>query len=238
MAWSGRALGALCAAVAASAAAAPASHAVPPEVFTWKDLRRVDLKVTEGSIGTETGGLLGVTDTRLRTTSWVMRAVQARGPWARHARLRFLYHGRLTSRPPGPGIWPQIGLKLRTPNTCNVLYVMWHQHVSQVVVTVKRNPGLDTHAECTKVPGHGYTTLREIPVPRDHRFGGWQTLEARTAATPGHLDLQVFANGREVFHDLLFASQFGPFTGVGALDGPIGLRSDGGSFSFSLGREP
>lgn len=219
-------------ALAGSGVLAPESRAVPPEVFTWRDIPRFGIVVTTGSISPPFYSW----STDLSTRSAAMRAVQRARPWARHARLRFLYHG------PGPKVddyaWPQIGLKLRAKDTCNLLYVMWHMHTSEVVVAVKRNPGLDTHEECKKRPDAGYTTLKQIPVPRDHRFGGWQTLEARTHHTSDRLLLWVFANGRQVFHELLYASQFGPFTGPEALDGPIGLRSDAGVFQFRLGREP
>lgn len=59
----------------------------------------------------------------------------------------------------------QLGLKLFSEDTCNLLYVMWRfDPPSQIAVSLKRNPGQSSHVECTN---HGYRNLRpswSVPV--------------------------------------------------------------------------
>jgi hypothetical protein len=60
----------------------------------------------------------------------------------------------------------QLGLKLLAQDTCNLLYVMWRSAPrSELVVSLKSNPGQTRHVECGS---RGYTRLRSeraLPVP-------------------------------------------------------------------------
>lgn len=118
----------------------------------------------------------------------------------------------------------QIGLRLRAPDVCNVINVMWWiEPAPTIQVTVKRNPGLSTHAECLD---HGYSvvapeakavvaTPRIVPGMR-HRLRG--RLTGRR--------LEVWADRRLVWAGVLPAAAIG-------LRGPAGLRTDNGDFVVS-----
>jgi hypothetical protein len=53
----------------------------------------------------------------------------------------------------------QIGLKLRSQDPCNLLYVMWRVEDQRIVVQIKRNPGQSTSSACGN---NGYGTVRDI----------------------------------------------------------------------------
>jgi hypothetical protein len=60
----------------------------------------------------------------------------------------------------------QVGLKLRAEDGCNLVYAMWRLDPKPMIeVSVKRNPGQRTHAECGP---RGYTKVKpelEAPLP-------------------------------------------------------------------------
>ena len=112
---------------------------------------------------------------------------------------------------------------------------MWMQEPNPSIrVSAKRNPGKDESDECGP---NGYTSLADIykaPIPaRDHRR---RTLTVHTQRVGdsyvGGLIMYVFAQGELVW------SGFLPHSIVAGLDGPIGVRSDSGNYSFKLEREP
>ena len=77
----------------------------------------------------------------------------------RHVLLQFRYRGQTPNpEPNGSGeIVEQVGIKLRTLNTCNVLYVMWRITPPEgIVVKLKRNPGQCHHKECG---ANGYISI-------------------------------------------------------------------------------
>jgi hypothetical protein len=81
------------------------------------------------------------------------------GSLGRRASLRFRFQGpsRETARLRSGQKRAQLGLKLLSPDTCNVLYVMWrHGEKAAIEVSLKRNPGQTTHAECQN---RGYSRL-------------------------------------------------------------------------------
>lgn len=153
-----------------------------------------------------------------------MRGVAARA-FARSAEMAFAYHG--ASRDVAPlasgELRRQIGLKLRAQDTCNVIYVMWHAEPTPgVFVSVKRNPGKSTHAECG---AGGYLNLaprartQSPEMTRDGVHVMRADLDGRT--------LRVLADGVLVWEGDLPDAAF-------EFDGPAGVRADNGVFDFAL----
>src|SRR5215470_3304543 len=124
-------------------------------------------RVTREQLCVTTGDVTAAEDGLLRVDVPEMRAVVASGP-ARtvEARLRYLGPTADVKRLASGELRRQFGFKLRAANTCNVVYVMWHiEPDSRLAVSVKRNPGMTTHAQCD---AHGYrnpTPSRHAPVP-------------------------------------------------------------------------
>lgn len=109
----------------------------------------------------------------------------------------------------------QIGLKLRARDTCNVIYVMWHiEPDERIAVSIKRNAGQRTHAECG---ARGYVNLRPRrsgPV-RAVRVGSSHTLRAVLEGG----ELTVWADGTLAWEGSLPSN-------LVDFDGPVGLRTD------------
>lgn len=204
----------------AAVAAGPASAAAP----AWHPLHAGDLEVSEGA-------LAPAGRAALRTDSPKMRAVQRDG--GRHATralLIFRSQGDSTTvEPLGSGqIRRQIGLKLRATDPCNLLYVMWRSvPVPSVVVSAKRNPGQTTSAQCGN---RGYTDLATIPL---------QGLAASDQAAH-RLDVRTrrTASGTMLVSVRLDAGKARglavPPALASGLAGPVGVRSDNGTYTFRL----
>jgi len=141
------------------------------------------------------------------------------------AEIRFRYLGPTSgSKPLASGeLRRQIGLKLRAQDTCNLLYVMWHiEPDTRLAVTIKRNPGMHTHAQCG---ARGYVTVkgentRGLPSVSP---GGSHSLRAEMRGDR----LRVLADGQ-----LAWEGSVG--TLVAEFDGPVGLRTDNGRFEFEI----
>jgi hypothetical protein len=109
----------------------------------------------------------------------------------------------------------QLGLELLARDTCNLLYVMWRQEPrSELVVSVKRNVGQSTHAECENRGYHRLRPSRSAPVPRLEP-GKRYSLSA--SIEQGALD--VWLDGTSLWHGALDAAAL-------ELSGRAGLRSD------------
>lgn len=115
----------------------------------------------------------------------------------------------------------QLGLKLRAQNGCNLVYVMWRlenkQGVPFVEVSVKRNPGQRTHAQCgtdgyTKIKPVKDSSLALVPVLT---AGATHTLRAAIAGD----ELRAWIDDKLVWRGTLPDS-------ARDLVGPAGLRSD------------
>lgn len=199
--------------VAAAANAGPAR---------WQPVALPRLDVTSGTIAPQSGTTLATQSAELRATE------RDGGRHARWARLSFRLIGPSTTiEPLGSGaIRQQIGLKLAAQDPCNLVYVMWRsQPDAAIAIYVKRNPGLDTSAECGN---DGYTTIATIGVPA-FATGTDHVLEARTRhAADGSLTVSVRTDGALLRRLTL------PAALVAGFDGPVGLRSDNGSYRFRL----
>src|SRR5262249_21498892 len=144
-----------------AAGGAPAAAGTPAPAGPRKmaAVAHSNLCVTKGSVSAADG--------LLRVATPTTRAV-APGAVGDSAGLRFTYHGQTDEvRPLASGqIRHQLGLKLRAADGCNLVYVMWRMEPKPFIeVSVKRNPGKHTHAECG---ANGYTKVkpaRSKPVP-------------------------------------------------------------------------
>jgi hypothetical protein len=182
---------------------------------SFSRIDRSDLCVTNGAVTAERDGKLAVNTPSSRA---VLR-------FASHsaAEIRFRYLGATEeSKPLASGeLRRQIGLKLRAEDTCNLLYVMWHiEPDSRVAVSVKRNPGQHTHAQCD---AHGYRNIRPhrgVAVAAI-RPGESHTLRAELHDT----DLRVIADGLEVWEGSVGET-------IKEFDGPVGFRTDNARFVF------
>ena len=215
-------LRAAAAAIAATALFAGAAAQAAPKAPPFKPISLASLTVTEGTI-TPAGTALQTADPAMRAT------VNDGGVHATQARLWFQYLGESTTTVPlGSGaIRRQIGLKLRSADPCNLVYVMWHAYpVSQIEVSVKRNPGQTTSAECGNA---GYTEIAEIPVAGGITDHSAHRLEVRTRrVASGDLAVSIFAD-RALLRRLTI-----PAALSAGIEGPIGVRSDNGNYLFRL----
>jgi hypothetical protein len=115
----------------------------------------------------------------------------------------------------------QIGLKLRAQDSCNLVYAMWHiAPDSRVAVSVKRNPGAHTHAECH---AGGYVTIqarRRVDLP-SIRPGESHSLRAVLKGE----ELHLIADGTLVWDGSLGSE-------IETFDGPVGFRTDNARFEL------
>lgn len=161
---------------------------------------------------------------QLEVTSPAMRAVVADSR-AQIATLHFVYEGPSAADAPlaNGELRRQIGLKLRAEDTCNLVYVMWRiEPESQLVVSVKHNPGKHLHSECG-AEGYRNVTPRHMgPLPAlkpgDEHF---------LQAVMHEAELKVFVD-----HQLAWQGDVG--AEALSFDGPVGLRTDNGRFAFEL----
>lgn len=144
---------------------------------------------------------------------------------ASSAELRFVVRGpSVVTTPLANGeLRRQVGIKLRAESTCNVVYVTWHlAPTTGIHVSVKRNPGLTTHASCGD---GGYLNVQpqRRSEPAAARTGELHELRATISGTT----LTVMADGLLAWEGTLPPEAF-------TFDGPIGLRTDNVEASVSL----
>ncbi len=117
----------------------------------------------------------------------------------------------------------QFGLSLENGDPCNLIYAMWRiEPESDVVVSVKRNPGQTTSSECTN---HGYRNIkprRHAAVPKLHD-GDAHTLSAELSGD----ELRVLVDDAEVWEGSVYPEAKG-------LSGAVGVRSDNVRLNFDL----
>lgn len=183
----------------------------------WLTVGSGNLCVTEGAIEKAAGDRLSVDVPKMRAyaSAWTAQSMEARftylGPTQKEAAL-------------GSGqVRRQFGLKLRAQDPCNLVYAMWRiDPESKLVVSVKRNPGAHSSAECGN---HGYQNIKPrkaSAVPR-LRSGESHTLRAEMKKE----ELQVFVDNREVWEGDVGSDAAG-------LEGPVGIRSDNARLEFDL----
>lgn len=170
---------------------------------------RDNLCVTEGAIEKAASGRLSINVPKMRAyvNTWTAADAEAHftylGPTAQESRL-------------GSGqVRRQFGLKLRAQDPCNLVYAMWRiEPESKLVVSVKRNPGQHTSAECGNRGYQNIKPQRFAAVPL-LRAGDSHTLRAEMRGE----NLHVFADDSVVWE-----GNVGP--DAAGLEGPVGMRSD------------
>ena len=188
----------------------------------WLTIKRGDFCVTEGAIQQSDGNRVSVNVPKMRAYANVATSPSAE--------IRFRYDGATEKQSAlGSGqVRSQFGLKLRAQDPCNLVYVMWRvEPESKLVVSVKRNPGQHTSAECGN---HGYLNIKPAKasgVPA-LKAGDSHTLRAEMKGE----ELRVYIDNKEVWEGSVGAD-------AGALDGPVGIRSDNVRLDFEyLARRP
>jgi len=209
-------------AVAASVAPEPLAAGLFPVLAR-------DLVVTSGQIEPEpAAGQAG------SGQPFLIRAPMLRAWLGRQSRasieLEFVYLGPTVGEAPlaSGELRRQIGLELRARDSCNLLYVMWRvEPVQRLVVALKSNPGQSQHSQCAD---RGYVNLEpeQASEPGPLRVGERHVLRATLLEpTPSGLQLDVQVDGVSVWR--------GPLpVAAGALEGPVGLRSDNARFRARL----
>lgn len=134
---------------------------------TLAPIARAQMCVTEGALGPAESGWWLVDSPKMRAYF-----NQATAP-AIEARFQYLGSTGNEARLGSGELRRQFGLKLRAHDACNLVYAMWRiEPESKLVVSVKRNPGQHSSAECgnrgyqnvkpQKCPDRGYTCLPTI----------------------------------------------------------------------------
>ena len=190
------------------------SPAFPVRMVT---VPRAKLCITEGVLEERKGPRLAVSVPKMRafvaaaTTQVVETRLTYLGPTGAETRL-------------GSGeMRRQFGLKLRAQNGCNLVYATWRiEPESKLVVSVKRNPGMNSSSECGNRGYRNIKPRRWSAVPRLGR-GDPHTLSADMEGS----ELRVSADGNVVWE-----GDLGPE--VLSFDGPVGVRTDNGRFEFEL----
>ena len=187
------------------------------------DTLRSDLRVSLGTISQTTSGYLTVIGPK-------ERAVRTSGKHSQ-ALLRFRYRGPSKKTAPldSGAVIEQIGLKMRAMNTCNLLYIMWRiKPTEELYIAIKRNPGKVNYEDCG---ANGYKVLGRVPLKplgitaakqKTHRLG------ASVTETAGRYACEVTIDGRRIWSDEINAKL------ISDIKGPVGFRSDNGSFIFKL----
>jgi hypothetical protein len=192
-----------------------AQSAKPKAERSVAHVERSQLCVTNGIIETRDGGWLSIETPSSRAV--VPSAVE------QVAEIRFKYLGPSASAKPlaSGELRRQIGLKLRAQDSCNLLYAMWHIEAdSELVVLVKRNPGLQTHAQCG---ARGYFPVKAV------------TATTLAKVRPGELHIlhaELRDNRLTLTTDGVVVWDGQVPTDVRAFDGPVGLRTDNGRFEL------
>jgi len=189
--------------------AAPAAQA---------QVRPGDFDVSDGNIQSAKGHRVSVSTKEMRAT--------LKFTTEQTATVKFTYLGPTKDVASlGSGeVRSQFGIKLRAQDDCNVIYVMWHFVPDQkIAVSIKRNPGKRTHAQCLD---RGYINnlkprLSDAPPAVEPNQPHVLT------ATMSGSDLSVTADNK-----LVWWGDLGPI--ALALRGPVGLRSDNARLLFDL----
>jgi hypothetical protein len=180
------------------------------------------MRITEGANGVRRlgSGLNEILGPRFRATERAARS--------NPVRLDFAYRGEAEggSQLEGGEYRIQIGLKMLAQDPCNLLYVMWRVYPEErVVVSVKRNPGQHTSAECGN---GGYVNVASVGVPSSRTARGGVKRSLLADYNPASRELILQIDGAQTWRGYL------PVALLNGLAGPSGIRSDNGQFRFRL----
>jgi hypothetical protein len=178
---------------------------------------RANLCVTEGTVNPLPGQRLAVDVAKMR--AYVNAYTQP------EAEARFTYLGATPNEAPlaSGEMRRQFGLKLRAQDACNLVYAMWRiEPESKLVVSVKRNPGEHSSAQCGNRGYQNIKPRRSSPVPTLEP-GATHSLRAQMNGA----QMQVFADD-----SLVWEGSVGP--DALRFDGPVGIRSDNARLQIEL----
>ena len=183
----------------------------------WLTVDRDNLCVTEGAIEKASGD-------RLRVNVPKMRAYATMAT-AQSAEVRFTYLGPTgeDARLGSGEMRRQFGLKLHAQDACNLVYAIWRiEPESKLVVSVKRNLGAHSSAECGN---RGYQNIKPGKASAVPRLtpGQSHTLRAEMKRD----ELRVFVDNHEVWNGVVGSD-------AATLAGPVGIRSDNAQLEFDL----
>ena len=178
---------------------------------------RTKLCVTEGEIQTLPGERLSIDVPKMRA--------YLNETTAQAEQVHFTYLGPTANQSSlGSGATRvQFGLKLRAQDACNLIYAMWRiEPRSELVVSVKSNPGQHTSSQCAN---HGYQNIKPVrskPVPALRpEDNHWLRAQMNGA------ELTVFVDNSPVWE--------GPVPPVAlGFNGPVGIRSDNARLQLEL----
>lgn len=181
-------------------------------------VRPGDFNVADGKIERGPGKRLKISTKEMRAT--------LKFTTEQSATVKFTYLGRTKEVAYlGRGeVRSEFGIKLRAHDDCNVVYVVWHFAPDQrIAVSIKRNPGKRTHAECLD---RGYISnikprISDAPAPVEPNQP-----HVLTAAMSGS-DLTVTADNK-----LVWWGDLGPVALT--FSGPVGLHSDNARLLFDF----
>ena len=187
------------------------------EPTSMKPITRDKLCITEG-------GIEELSDHSLSVTVPKMRAFVT-DPTLQEVEAHFTYLGPAQESVPlaSGEMRRQFGLKLRAQDGCNLVYAMWRIEPKQeLVVSVKRNPGMTKSSECD---AHGYRNISPIVTGRLPQIvvGKHYTLRAIIRRNK----MFVYANNETVWQGNLGSTALN-------FNGPVGVRTDNGQFQFEL----
>ena len=205
--------------------------------------RSVDLsqlRVTSGKLKQTRSLFLSIQDPQSRA---VISKEGDKNDTGQKVSIRFRYRGAsAVDKPLASGtVRRQIGMKLASADSCNLLYVMWEvEPVERISVFIKSNPGLHTSAECG---ARGYTRLQSdvdfssVPLATARDTTTTHRLAAHLKPVEGTFDesiqdyrdfqLVVCADNRRVFEKTLIDFPV-------EMRGSPGIRTDNGSFIFKF----
>ena len=181
-------------------------------------VRPGDFDVTDGKIESAPGKRLKVSTKETRAS--------LKFTTEQNVTVKFTYLGPTKEVPQlrSKEVRRQFGVTLRAHDDCNAVYVMWHFAPDQkIAVSVKRNPGKRTHAECLD---RGYiNNLKPRIADLPQRVEANQP-HVLTASMSGS-DLTVTADNK-----LVWWGDLGPV--ALSFSGPVGLGSDNARVVFDL----
>lgn len=197
--------------------AAATDHAALRSASKWIPIRHEDLCVTDGSIGETAEHRLTVDVPKMRAVATIATS--------QDIEAHFTYDGgSATETPLASGTMRrQFGFKLLAQDPCNLVYAMWRiEPRSEIVVSIKSNPGQHTSAECTNHGYHDVKPTRDLRVPAVE-LGSRHALRAEISGD----DLRVYADDKLVWQGLVGSLAAG-------FRGPVGIRSDNVKLDLDL----
>ena len=178
---------------------------------------RAKLCVTEGAIDALPGPRLSIDVPKMRAY------LNESTPQAIQAHFTYLGQTANPSRLGSGTIRTQFGFKLHAQDACNLVYAMWRiEPESQLVVSIKSNPGQHTSAQSGSQGYQNIKPARSKPVPV-LRPGETHWFRAQMNGS----EMTVFVDNSPIWEGSI------PPVALG-FNGPVGIRSDNARMELEL----